>query len=65
GDHMEQEENRVLPLAEKYLQPDDWQAIDTAFRANRDPLGGEQLQREFRKLKQRIANLLPRRLKPH
>jgi len=65
GDHMEQEENRVLPLAEKYLQPDDWLAIDTAFRANRDPLGSEQLQREFRKLKQRIANLLPRRLKPH
>ena len=65
GDHMEQEENRVLPLAEKTLQPGDWQAIDAAFRANRDPLGGEELQREFRKLKQRINNLLPRRLKPH
>ena len=64
-DHMEQEENRVLPLAEKYLQPGDWQAIDAAFRANKDPLRGEQLQQEFRKLKQRIANLLPRKLEPH
>jgi len=64
-DHMEQEENRVFPLAEKYLQPGDWQAIDAAFRANQDPLRSEQLQREFRKLKQRIAALLPRRLKPH
>ena len=64
-DYMEKEENRVLPLAEKYLQPGDWQAIDAAFRANNDPLGGEQLQREFRKLKQRITNLLPRKLKPH
>jgi len=65
GDHMEQEENRVLPLAEKYLQPGDWQAIDAAFRANQDPLRGEQLQQEFRKLKQRITNLLPRKLKSH
>jgi len=65
SDHMDQEENQVLPLAEKYLQPGDWQAIDAAFRANQDPLRGEQLQQEFRKLKQRIMNLLPRRLKPH
>ena len=65
GDHMAQEENRVLPLAEQYLQPGDWQAINAAFRFNQDPLGGEQLQQEFRKLRQRIANLLPHRLKPH
>lgn len=64
-DHMEQEESQVLPVAEKYLQPGDWQAIDAAFRANQDPLRGEQLQQEFRKLKQRITNLLPRKLKPH
>ena len=65
GDHMDQEENRVLPLAEKYLQPGDWRAIDAAFRASQDPLRGEQLQQEFRKLKQRITNLLPRKFKPH
>lgn len=65
GDHMEQEEQRVLPLAETYLQQSDWQAIDAAFRANKDPLGGADAQQEFRRLKQRITNLLPRKLKPH
>ncbi len=64
-DHMEREEQRVLPLAEKYLQQSDWQAIDAAFRANKDPLGGADVQQEFRRLKQRITNLLPRKLKPH
>ena len=62
-DHMEQEENLVLPLSEKHLHRSDWQAIDAAFRANADPLGAEHLQQEFRKLKQRITNRLPRRLK--
>ena len=62
-DHMEQEENRMLPLAEKYLQKSDWQAIDAAFRANNDPLGNVHMPQEFRKLKQRIFNLLPRKLK--
>lgn len=65
ADHMEQEEARVLPLAEQYLLPADWQAIDAAFRFNQDPLGGEQLQQQFARLRQRITNLLPRRLKPH
>ncbi len=63
-DHMEQEEDRVLPLAEKHLQAGDWQAIDAAWRSNKDPLRGEQLQPEFHKLKQRIANLPPRGLRP-
>ncbi|HEV2008678.1 MAG TPA: hypothetical protein VGQ88_08140 [Burkholderiales bacterium] len=62
---MEQEENRVLPLAEKHLQKSDWQEIDAAFRANSDPLGGVDVQREFLKLKQRITNLLPRKLRRH
>jgi hemerythrin-like domain-containing protein len=64
-DHMVQEENQVLPLAEKYLRSGDWQAIDAAFRANKDPLGGGQAQQEFKKLRQRIATLLPRKLKRH
>jgi branched-chain amino acid transport system ATP-binding protein len=34
-DHMGKEENIVLPLAERYLTPADWQLIDTAFAANR------------------------------
>lgn len=64
-DHMEQEENRVLPLAEKYLQPGDWRIVDEGFRANKDPLGDAHVQQEFSRLKQRIINLLPRKLKRH
>jgi hemerythrin-like domain-containing protein len=63
--HIEQEENRVLPLAKKYLQKSDWQEIDAAFHANSDPLGGADVQRESLKLKQRITNLLPRKLQRH
>jgi hemerythrin-like domain-containing protein len=62
-DHMEQEENGVLPLAEKYLQPGDWREINAAFGANKDPLDDAHMQQEFRKLKQRIVNRLPRKLK--
>ncbi|MBI4191986.1 MAG: hemerythrin domain-containing protein [Betaproteobacteria bacterium] len=64
-DHMEQEENRALPLAEKYLRPGDWQVTDDAFRANQDPLGDAEVQQEFRRLRQRMINLPPRKLKPH
>jgi len=34
-DHMGQEENLVIPRAEKSLTIDDWQIINTAFAANR------------------------------
>jgi hypothetical protein len=47
------------------MQKSDWQEIDAAFRASRDPLGGADVQREFLKLKQRITNLLPRKLRRH
>jgi branched-chain amino acid transport system ATP-binding protein len=34
-DHMGKEENIVLPMADRYLKPADWQLIDKAFAANR------------------------------
>jgi branched-chain amino acid transport system ATP-binding protein len=34
-DHMGKEETIVLPLADRYLKPADWQLIDAAFAANR------------------------------
>ncbi|HXH03669.1 MAG TPA: hemerythrin domain-containing protein [Candidatus Competibacteraceae bacterium] len=34
--HMHKEEEVVLPLAERYLTAEDWQAIDAAFRSNLD-----------------------------
>ncbi len=34
--HMAKEEKIVLPLAAEHLTPEDWNAIDLAFQANRD-----------------------------
>jgi len=36
-DHMQQEENIVLPLAEECLSAEDWRIIEAAFEANRAP----------------------------
>jgi len=56
--HMRKEEQQLLPLAERHLTVEDWQAIDQAFAANRDPIAGMQ-ERDFEKLFSRIANLAP------
>ena len=61
--HMEQEESCILVMAREYLTEDDWRAIDDAFRANDDPLFGPHVRDEFVRLKQRIVNRLPRKLK--
>jgi hemerythrin-like domain-containing protein len=63
-DHMRKEEQVVLPLAAEFLRPADWEAMAAAFAANEDPLFGERQQQAFRRLQQRIANLVPRKLKP-
>jgi hypothetical protein len=55
---MRKEEEQLLPLAERYLQPEDWAAIDAAFAGNADPLAGMR-EREFEQLFTRIANLAP------
>jgi hemerythrin-like domain-containing protein len=56
--HMRKEEQELLPLAERYLLPDDWRFIDAAFTANRDPIAGMQ-ERDFEKLFARIVSLAP------
>jgi hemerythrin-like domain-containing protein len=38
--HMRKEEEQLLPLAERYLEAEDWSAISAAFAANTDPLAG-------------------------
>jgi hemerythrin-like domain-containing protein len=38
--HMRTEEEKLLPLAERYLEADDWSAISAAFAANTDPIAG-------------------------
>ena len=57
--HMRVEEDVIMPLAEKSLADEDWQAIDRAFQDNSDPLIGIEAQKEFDKLFTRIVNLAP------
>ncbi len=56
--HMRREETEVLPLAERYLTPEDWRAIDEAFDTNRDPIAGIR-ERDFEALFTRIVSLAP------
>jgi len=39
-EHMRIEETQILPAAEKLLSPADWETLDEAFLASRDPLAG-------------------------
>lgn len=57
--HMSREENVILPLAEKYLTPEDWVGINAAFKSNSDPMVGINTQREFRELFRCLVNLMP------
>jgi hemerythrin-like domain-containing protein len=56
--HMRKEERELLPLAERHLPAADWEAIDRAFEANRDPIAGVK-ERDFRTLFSRIVKLAP------
>jgi hemerythrin-like domain-containing protein len=57
--HMQKEEERVLPLAERVLTDEDWRGIHAAFAANQDPNFSADAQDEFRRLFTRIVNLTP------
>ena len=57
--HMRREEHEVLPLAEKALKPEDWDAIEAAFAANTDPVSDPQFHTDFSKLYSRIVELAP------
>jgi len=56
--HMGKEENELLPLAQKALTAEDWDAIETAFAAHEDPIA-DQREKDFDNLYQRIVNLAP------
>jgi nucleotide-binding universal stress UspA family protein/hemerythrin-like domain-containing protein len=56
-EHMGREEGVVLPAAQRYLDADDWAAIDAAFAANADPHFGNEDDGDFRHLFSRIVNL--------
>ncbi|MEO8347153.1 MAG: hemerythrin domain-containing protein [Betaproteobacteria bacterium] len=57
--HMRCEETEVMPLAQEYLTPADWEEIDAAFLDHTDPLSGEVVRDDFRELFRRIVNLAP------
>ena len=58
-DHMRAEEDKVLPLAQKYLTAGDWEAIDAAFLGHTDPMIGVAAGEEYAALFHRIVNLAP------
>ena len=57
-DHMRKEEKQLLPLAERFLTAEDWQAIDDAFAGNEDPIA-DLREKDFVQLYQRIVTLAP------
>jgi hemerythrin-like domain-containing protein len=57
--HMREEEDVVLPLAERVLLEEDWREIDAAFEGNRDPLIGKDVQQDFENLFSHIVSIAP------
>ena len=57
--HMRDEEELVLPVAQRVLTPDDWKEIDAAFAANQDPLAEHPPKDDLPALFRRIASLAP------
>lgn len=55
--HIKLEENELLPMARRLLEPADWAGIDAAFEANKDPWAGPT--GKFRALFTRIVSLVP------
>lgn len=58
-DHMRKEEDQLLPLAQSYLEAEDWKEIASAFAANPDPIGDAAEKEDFEELYARIATLAP------
>ena len=57
--HMDKEENKVLPIAERELTEQDWSEIRDTFAAHADPLLGTRLGDEFDALFSDIVRMTP------
>jgi hemerythrin-like domain-containing protein len=55
GNHIAREEETVLVLAKKVLQPEDWEAVRAAVAAPPDPLFGPSPQQRYRELARHLA----------
>ena len=58
-EHMRIEETKLLPAAERVFTPEDWQAINQAFEADRDPLAGGERDPTYDRLFTRIVLAAP------
>jgi hemerythrin-like domain-containing protein len=60
SDHRRLEEDLILPAARRFLTKDDWDELDAAFSANRDPFDGVKLEEDLDKLFAMIVTTVPR-----
>lgn len=58
-EHALLEEQKILPLAKQVLDDSDWQAIDSAFSDNKDPMFGDEWSNQFSDLFKKLLNELP------
>ncbi|MDH5355560.1 MAG: hemerythrin domain-containing protein, partial [Gammaproteobacteria bacterium] len=58
-EHALKEEREILPRAQQVLDASDWEAIDTAFGENDDPMYGNRWSDQFSTLFTKIVNELP------
>jgi hemerythrin-like domain-containing protein len=58
-EHMATEEKQVLPAAEQSLAAADWDVLDAAFSADRDPLAGGMRDVHYDRLFSRIVRTAP------
>lgn len=63
-DHMRREEALMETVGDA-IPAVEWNAIAKGFAAEDDPLFGKSPKQEFAKLRDRIANLLPRKMRLH
>ena len=54
-DHINTEEGKVFPLAMAKLRHEDWAAVNSESRQVDDPLFGERVRREYRRLARHLA----------
>ncbi|MFA5664098.1 hemerythrin domain-containing protein [Castellaniella sp.] len=58
--HMQQEEDEILPLAERHFTQDDWKELDAAFEANQDTMTrAEAPTQEYEQLFAQILRMTP------
>jgi hemerythrin-like domain-containing protein len=57
--HMQKEETKVLPIAERQLTDQDWAVVKDAFSAHGDPLLGKEKGDEFNELFSEIVRMTP------